>query len=44
MVLFGSCSTIFAKLMDQTIGSAVTVGDAAEFKHPLLMNQLMFTG
>ena len=51
MVIAGSMSTIFGKIMDQKImmpkdnpetGSTEMV--ETEFKHPLIMNLLMFSG
>ena len=50
MILAGSVSTIFAKIMDQKVmlnekdASGMLVPHETEFKHPLLMNLLMFIG
>ena len=41
MVIFGSSGTIFAKIMDQKVD---TPTEESEFKHPLFMNLLMFSG
>jgi len=50
MIIAGSGATIFGKIMDQKIilnekdASGMLVPHETEFKHPLLMNLLMFTG
>ena len=50
MIIAGSCSTIFGKIMDQKVilnekdASGMPVPHETEFKHPLLMNLLMFIG
>ena len=49
----GSLATIFGKMIDQdvtidvieqTAGGEETVSKVVEFKHPLIMNMLMFSG
>jgi len=42
MVIGGSCATIFGKLMGQEI--LMDSGELVAFKHPLVMNLLMFLG
>ena len=44
MVLFGSLSTILAKLMNQKVYSDAPTMEQSEFRHPLFMNILMFAG
>ena len=55
MVLGGTLSTIFSKMIGQTVqvekitglnedGSTVGMMVDSEFRHPLLLNLLMFTG
>ena len=42
MVIGGSCATIFGKLMGQDI--LMDSGKLVPFKHPMVMNLLMFLG